>query len=332
MSKKGFDAPRSSTYVFRPEQPKIIGYDTDHGPSHPLYDARVKLPLEEGFVESLRKYGTLQNIGVAKITDVPELLGEPVVIWGRQRVRGCRRVNETGGDADGNPITLEAKTFTGTLFEAIQWAITENEARTDDDMLVKADKARRAVDYGVSQAKPTVAKDPAKLAEFKKQVIAEVATAFTVTPKAIEQWLPLSAAAKEVKDAVSSGVISPTAAATIARLDSKEAQREALDKAVKDGKTSAKDVRRAVNQTGAKGKPAKSGKADDGESGDGVGIISRRVQAKLLEYANDKVATAKEKGEEDVYWAAARDVLDAILGKRTAPKIVTALGRISGEK
>lgn len=330
MSKKGFDAPRSSTYVFRPEQPKIIGYDTDHGPSHPLYDARVKLPLEDGFVESLRKYGTLQNIGVAKITDVPELLGEPVVIWGRQRVRGCRRVNETGGDADGNPLTLEAKTFTGTLFEAIQWAITENEARTDDDMLVKADKARRAVDFGVSQAKPTVAKDPAKLAEFRKQVIAEVATAFTVTPKAIEQWLPLSAAAKEVKDAVASGVISPTAAATIARLDSKEAQREALDKAVKDGKTSAKDVRRAVNQTGGKGK----GKSGDDEGGDGVGIISRRVQSKLLEYANDKVATAKEKGEEDVYWAAARDILDAILGKRTAPKITTALNRITsgGEK
>lgn len=328
MSKKGFNAPRSSTYVFKPEEPVIIGYDTDHGPSHPLYDERIKLALEDGFVENLRKYGVIQNIGVAKITDIPELLGCPVVVWGRQRVRGGRRVNETGGDANGEPLTLEAKTFTGTLFEAIQWAIAENAARTDDDMLVKAAKARRAVDFGLAQAKPSVAKDEAKLAEYKKQVIAEVATAFTVTSKAIEQWLPLSQAAKEVKEAVANGVISSTAAASIARLDSKEAQREALEKAVKDGKTSAKDVRRVVN----KSTPKKGKSASDDDSGDGVGIISRRVQSKLLEYANDKVATAKEKGDEDPYWAAARDLLDAILGKRVAPKIATALGKISGDK
>jgi len=81
-SKTAFDASRISAFGFDPDDLVLI-----EDPKHPLYDARIKLPLKPEFVANIKALGVTVPVVVRKID------GRPVVIDGRQRVRAAIEAN-----------------------------------------------------------------------------------------------------------------------------------------------------------------------------------------------------------------------------------------------
>lgn len=47
MGKQALDAPRKQYWLLNPENLVIIGLDTNDGPEHPLWDTRIKLPIDK---------------------------------------------------------------------------------------------------------------------------------------------------------------------------------------------------------------------------------------------------------------------------------------------
>jgi ParB-like chromosome segregation protein Spo0J len=301
---KGFDAKRSDTFVYDPDDLIIVGLDTDDGAEHALWDQRSALPVDEGMVLSILAEGVIVPVIIAKYVGKDEAsLGKAAVVDGRQRVRAAREAKARQVKAGATvTVRVEAKARRADDKRLALAGIITNEIRQDDGMLVKAEKASRLRAQGAT--------------------IAEIAMAFGVSTKAIEQWFGLDEASAPVKKAVAAGIISPTAAAKIAKLDGRDAQEEALAEVVASGKTSTKDVKKAV--------AARKGKAKAREEGtDGVGI-GRKIQKRLLEYA---IGTPDE--EKDPYWEGVRDALRVILGDKArtvAGKLKTGLRKCGVEE
>jgi ParB family chromosome partitioning protein len=78
---------RLNAFAVDPDNLIIIGLDTDDGPEHPLYDERVKLPLDESTVLNIMAIGVKEPVLVRK-TD-----GNPEVVDGRRRTMHAREAN-----------------------------------------------------------------------------------------------------------------------------------------------------------------------------------------------------------------------------------------------
>lgn len=306
-TKKAFaGAKRSDTFVYDPDDIVVIGVDTDDGPEHPLYDERVNLPPDDGMIASIvgtegRPGKVLVPILIVKYEGKNKALhGKPAVDDGRQRVLNGRRAKALIKEkklAWHPGVRIEAKALRTDDLGAFLASVASNEIRTDDDMLVKSQKAQRLRDRGAS--------------------VDEIALSFGVSTKAIEQWFALSQATGKVKHAVAQGQLAPTAAAKIAKLEGKEAQEEALAEVLAQGKPTARAAKAAVQKRNGKGK-----------EDDGVGV-GKKIQKKLLEYA-----TGTPDEDKDPYWEGARDVLRVILGDRAkavAGKMRTALRKCGAE-
>jgi ParB family chromosome partitioning protein len=299
-NKKAFaGAKRSDTFVFDPDDIIVVGHDTSDGPEHHLYDQRIKLPLDEGMVASILAEGVILPIIVTSYDGKDKAKhGRPAAVDGRQRILNAREAKKRQLKA-GQTLTVrvEAKARRADEKRLLMASIITNELRADDDMLVKSEKAARLRDMGAT--------------------VDEIATAFGVSTKAIEQWFALSEATGKVKQAVAQGQLAPTAAAKIAKLEGKEAQEEALAEVLAQGKPTARAAKAAVNK--------RNGKAKD-DDGAGVG---KKVQKKLLDYA-----TGTPDEDKDPYWEGARDVLRVILGdkaKAVAGKMKTALRKCGAD-
>ena len=137
----------------------IVGLDTDDGPTHPLYDERVKYDLREALVASIAAKGVLSPIHV-RIDE-----GKAVVIDGRQRVRAAREVAarlaaEGAAVAVRIPvIVIAAKKAAAAAFNSVAL----NALRQADSFAVTARKAAHlfaickslsetALAFGISEA------------------------------------------------------------------------------------------------------------------------------------------------------------------------------------
>ena len=69
MSKQALEGQRLNAFGMDPDKLTIIGLDTDDGPEHPLYDERVRLPLDESFVKNVKVYGVIEDVIVCKDAD-----------------------------------------------------------------------------------------------------------------------------------------------------------------------------------------------------------------------------------------------------------------------
>ncbi len=298
--KKAFDgAKRSDTFVFDPDEIIIVGLDTDDGPEHPLYDKRINLPLDEGMIATIMAEGVIVPVIVTAYDGKTKgKLGLPAAVDGRQRIINAREAKKRqlkGGQAV--TVRVEAKVRRVDEKRLLMASIITNELRQDDDMLVKSEKAARLRDMGGT--------------------VEEIAGAFGVSTKAIEQWFALSEATPKVKHAVAHGQLAPTAAAKIAKLEGKEAQEEALAEVLAQAKPTARAAKAAVQK--------RSGKDKDDDT---IGI-GKKIQKKLLAYA-----TGTPDEDKDPYWDGARDVLRVILGdkaKAVAGKMKTALKKVGAD-
>ncbi len=197
MSKKTFDAGRFDAFRFKPEDLTIIGIDTDDGPEHPLWDERIHLPLDESMVLSFMAIGVKVAITVRKRPG-----GGAEVVDGRRRTLHAREANKRLA-AQGEPlVTVPAVQERGSDEHQSHVMVATNEIRHEDELLVKAAKAKRMLD--------------------RCGEINAVALAFGVTTRTIQSWVRIDELPKEIKKAVSDGVMSTHAAAQLHDLSPEE--------------------------------------------------------------------------------------------------------------
>lgn len=175
----------------------IVGIDTDHKEGeHPLWDKRIKLPLDEAMVRSVMAVGVLQPVTIRKNNGVPE------VVFGRQRIRAAREANRRLIEKGERPIIVNTTTVQGDDRTMLGKMITENSLRQDDSMSAKAELLQRLIQEEYSDR--------------------ECADFFGVTTTAIRNWKKLLECAPEVMEAVNSGELSASAAADLASFDKSE--------------------------------------------------------------------------------------------------------------
>lgn len=145
-SKKLYGAAgRADLLYFDPEDLMVV---TDT--SHPLWDERVTMPVEERLVASIMKVGVLEPVIVRRNGARSD--GTPVVevIDGRQRVRAARVANHRLSEQGADPIRVPAVTRRGQDADMFGITITANEIRRADTPLVRAKKLQRYLDGGRS--------------------------------------------------------------------------------------------------------------------------------------------------------------------------------------
>lgn len=201
-------AGRRSYFMFDPDECIVIGHDTKDGPEHPLYDERIKLPLDEGLVRNIQVYGVIEPIIFSR--DGEKIL----VVAGRRRVLHAREAKKRQLKAGEVAVQVPAIPKRGEDVYLFGVSRSENALRTNDGPLTNARNAQRMLDMGSSEA--------------------EIAVCFGVKPQTVKDWLTLLGLSTKVKNAVAKNVLSPTAAASLAKL-SKEEQDTHLDEMLAQG-------------------------------------------------------------------------------------------------
>jgi ParB family chromosome partitioning protein len=216
---------RGDRYFFTPEDLIIIGLDTKDSEEHALYDERIKLPVHEGMVASIKVYGVIEDVVVRKNGPACE------VVDGRQRVRAARQANlelKRDGKAE---VRIPVTTRKGDDGEMLGVSVATNEQRTADSPIVRAKKAQKMLDQG--REKPYVA------------------MSFGVSQVVLNGLLALLELDRSVQKAVEAGELSVSAAAKLVRLkreDQRAKLAEVREKAKTTGKRpTAKDTKQAAD-------------------------------------------------------------------------------------
>jgi ParB family chromosome partitioning protein len=227
MGKNAFDVSKSSVYNFPPEELIIIGWDTEDGQEHPLWDERAKLPVDEKLVLNIMAIGKIINpISIRKNGDKAE------VVVGRQRVKACREANKRLKKEGSEPVNVPAQLERTDENRAMGFMISENELRRDDTPLTRAKKVQRYIDRGNS--------------------IEDAAKIFGVTSNAIKMYQKVLDLEKGVQKLVEDGKMSATAAASLSDLPRDE-QKEQAEKMISEGKATIGDVKTAVKKRKSRG-------------------------------------------------------------------------------
>ena len=220
MGGQAFQAPRLNGFRLDPDEIVIVGGDgpndvgkSEGGDSHHLYDERVELPLREEFIVNVMTLGVKKNVIVEKIGE------RAYVVDGRQRVRAAREANKRLAKLGEPLLRVPVVLQTGEEALVMTIGISTNEFNHDDSPLIKARKAQRLRDRGLSDE--------------------EIAMAFGVSTKAISNWEKMLSLAPPVKKAVEKGVVSASAAAQLHDLPAAE-QKVQLDKLMEEAKATGK--------------------------------------------------------------------------------------------
>lgn len=192
---------RELDYV-KPDELVIVGLDTDDGEDHPLWDERITLPIDEALVRSV------MVIGVKVPVLVRQEDSKWLVVDGRQRVRAARRAAEVETSPFGIKVPIVVQQGDDRAMSTLM--VTTNELRQEDGVLTKARKAVRLL---------------GKLGDLE-----EVALSFGRTPVTISNWLKLAKAHPDIHAAIEAGKISAAAGVELAKMESRDEQKEKLDK------------------------------------------------------------------------------------------------------
>ncbi|ENN8392446.1 ParB N-terminal domain-containing protein [Serratia marcescens] len=187
---------KTNVLNFEPERLHLV---TDR--SHPLYDERIHLPLDEAMVLNIMDQGVLEPIIVWKDPET----GLSCVVDGRQRVRHAIEANKRLAAAGKDLLFVPAVTKRGSAVRMAQAMISANEIRRSDTPLGRAKKMADALERGHDEE--------------------DLSLMFGVGVQTIRATLALLDATQAVKDAVESGTVTVSQARQLANL-SPEEQRE----------------------------------------------------------------------------------------------------------
>lgn len=215
-----------------PDKLVIIGLDTPHKEGeHPLWDARIHLPLDEALILSF------MAIGVRVPIDVVVRDGRAYVVDGRRRTMNAREAARRLLRLGEPPLTVPICSTPGERLSdemASEISATLNELRLNDPFPVKARRARRMLDRE---------HDPAR-----------VATAFGISPETLAGWMSVLDAAPEVTSGLQTGTINLKIATELSALP-RERQAEALGELLKEPARPSAPRARAIAQSITKGAP-----------------------------------------------------------------------------
>lgn len=187
---------KTNVLNFVPEKLHLI---TDK--THPLYDERVHLPIDEGMVLNIKELGVLEPITVWKD---PEN-GLTCVVAGRQRVRHTLEANKLLLKEGKKPLLVPAVVKRGSANQMAKYMVSENEIRRPDTPLGRAKKMSEALDRGQDEN--------------------DLAVLFGCSVQTVRATLSLLDATQAVRDAVESGTLTVTQARQLGTLPPEE-QRE----------------------------------------------------------------------------------------------------------
>lgn len=226
----GIEVTRTDLYWFPPESLLIAGVDSPEDLSDPLYDVRVRLPLQPTFVANI------DQIGVKEAVTCVVRDGRLWVNNGRQRVRGARAVNVLRLARGAVPLKVRACATPETdAQEVFLLARSLNAFRQDDGPLVIARNFLRAKEmFGTSED--------------------QYATAENLAVATLTGYVTLlNRASPVLLQAVDAGEIHPTRAMQVARLPMEE-QAAAIVETMRD---TVEETRRKVREK----KAAQTGQA-----------------------------------------------------------------------
>lgn len=210
MAKNSIDAygasGKTNVLFFDPDALVLV---TDE--SSPLYDERVHLPEDEGMARNIDYQGVLENVSISKNPET----GDVEVVFGRQRVKNARLANKWRR-ARGEPIRmLPGVVFQGKRKDALDAIVSENEVRTSETPLGRAEKMRRHLALGRGED--------------------QLAVIYNCSIATVRDTLALLDSPEAVQTAVDAGQITLTHAKALAKLKPAE-QREKVAQLVEAGK------------------------------------------------------------------------------------------------
>ena len=292
--KQALEGSRTNVFLVDPKTVTIV-----RDPKHPLYDERIHLPIEEGLVLNIMEFGVKDPVRVSK--DGAEVL----VVDGRRRtahlIEANKRLKKAGLEEHKLPVMVDR----GDMSRLVGIMISLNENRKNDIILAKADKVVRYLDMGRTEQ--------------------DAAVCFGVEVSTIKNWVALASLDVEVKKAVSTGKLSPTAAWQLATL-SRDEQRAALQgliEAAADGKAP------TVEETTEEVRTRRKAKANGGTE-----PAAERVVRPGKSLIKKVVVLAKGDAENPLGEASALDVLRWVIGDLPAERIkgLKALIKTATEK
>lgn len=231
--KTAFEAKRFSGFHLDPHECVLIGLD-EGDKSHPLYDPRVNLPINEALVKSILADGVLQPIRVKSDED-----GRPVVVMGRQRVKAAREANKRL-EAEGLPPRIKVPALPvakGTDEMELQgYGLAENAIRKDDNALVLADKIHDFLKFNG---------DTSEAREY-------LSTCIGHGVKRIDELLTLRELDKETKDQIKKGNLGVEAALFLAKVPKDQRQQTLKLAAEKGEKVTTKQARETLRKSKGK--------------------------------------------------------------------------------
>jgi len=253
MAKNSIDAygasGKTNVLFFDPDALVLV---TDE--SSPLYDERVHLPEDEGMARNIDYQGVLENVSISKNPET----GTVEVVFGRQRVKNARLANKWRR-ARGEPIRMvPAVVYQGKRKDALDAIVSENEIRTSETPLGRAEKMRRHLALGRGED--------------------QIAVIYNCTVTTVRDTLALLECPKVVQNAVEAGQITLTHVKALAKLAPDE-QRAKVSELVAAGQGT---------------KPHERSRKQAAIMGDRPRLKSRKeIQAELAQAAGDYAAALR---------------------------------------
>jgi ParB family chromosome partitioning protein len=205
----------------------LIGLDTMDGAEHPLYDLRIKEPLNEELVSSIEVHGVFDPVHVRKNGDSAECVD------GRQRIRAAREVNKRRRKAGGKELVFVPAMLQRADDEQFALKVEiGNSCRLVDGPITRARKAQRLIDMGHGEA--------------------SVARGMGITEKYLGQLLSLLETHAAVKTAVEDGKLAVSAAVKLAKLSRDQQVEQLAELQAAGGKVTEKRARAAVAKSNGK--------------------------------------------------------------------------------
>ena len=213
MAKKSKDVygadGQSNLLNFDPTKLVLVTDETS-----PLYDPRVHLPVDEALARNIDYQGVLEPVGVSKNPET----GETEVVFGRQRVKAACLANQWRRERGVAERLIPGIVYNGKRQDALDAIVSENEARTADSPLGRAEKMRRHLALGKDED--------------------QIAVIYNCTVITVRDTLALLDSPKAVQNAVEAGKITLTHAKALTKLkpDEQRAKVAELIEAGKDAK------------------------------------------------------------------------------------------------
>lgn len=230
-NRAALDGKRLNGFAMNPNDLVVIGYDTTDGEEHPLYDERVKLPLDENLVRNIQALGVIENITVRKNGGTPE------VVAGRRRVLHAREASRRNVEKGLPEILVPTTVLRADDRHAFAIAISENEQRRGDDPVTRAKKAARLMRMGMGED--------------------DLAVVFGLTRQGVKNLLSILDLDPKVQRAVESEKLTYTAAIQLTDLK-REDQVAKMEEMLTTGAVGVAEARRQRQARNA-GKPAAEG-------------------------------------------------------------------------